>query len=331
MTDPTPGYCSPGLGFPTDEAFARRLDDRDPLARFRDRFHHPAAQDGGAPLVYFCGNSLGLQPKAARADVDREMDDWARLAVDGHFGAAHPWYSYHQPFRAPMAAVVGAEPHEVAVMNGLTVNLHLMMASFYRPTRERYRILIEEHAFPSDLYAVRTQARWHGFDPDDAVRVVRSGEGEDTLRTDTIEAAIDRDGDSIALVFFGGVQYFTGQCFDMKRIAAAARRRGCRIGFNLAHAAGNVPLRLHDWEVDFAVWCGYKYLNAGPGSVAGCFVHARHGDDADLLRLAGWWGDDPKSRFRMHEKRGFVPAPGADWMSTVPRNLRARSPMLVRP
>jgi kynureninase len=318
MTKSPGSYASPSFDFSTDEEFARRLDASDPLASFRDRFHFPRdAQDN--ELIYLCGNSLGLMPKAARDDVIGELDDWAAHAVAGHFQARHPWYPYHRSLLEPMAAIVGARPDEVAIMNGLTVNLHLMMASFYRPTADRFKILVEDRTFPSDLYAVRTQARWHGYDPDEAVVIVKSGDGEDRVRNDDIEAAIDEHDDSIALVFLSAVQYFTGQWFDMPRITAAAKRRGCRVGWQLAHAAGNVPMRLHDWEVDFAVWCTYKYLNAGPGAVAGCFVHERHGKNPSLPRLAGWWGDDPHTRFQMHLKNEFIPHAGADgWQVSNP-------------
>lgn len=301
-----------------DEAFARELDAGDPLARWREQFHIPTDAQG-EPVVYLCGNSLGLQPRTVRGAVEQELEDWATLGVDAHFDGRTPWYSYHEVFRESGARLVGALPGEVVMMNGLTVNLHLMMVSFYRPTRERNKILIEDSAFPSDLYAVQTQIRYHGFDPDHALLVATPREGEHTLRTEDIEALIEREGRSIALVLFAGVNYRTGQVFDMPCIAAAARRQGCAIGFDLAHAAGNVELRLHDWNVDFAVWCTYKYLNCGPGSVAGCFVHERHWRNSDLPRFGGWWGNDPKTRFAMHVEKQFKPVTSADgWQLSNP-------------
>ena len=306
------------IEFRADEGFAREMDATDPLAACREQFHLPCAADG-SPLIYFCGNSLGLQPKRVKDAIEQELDDWARLGVDAHFEGRTPWYSYHEALRDAGARLVGAAPGEVVFMNGLTVNLHLMMVSFYRPTPERYRILIEDCAFPSDNYAVRTQIRYHGFNPDDALLIARPREGEHTLRTDDIEELIERRGESIALVLLGGVNYVTGQVFDMRRIAAAARSKGCVVGLDLAHAAGNVPLSLHDWDVDFAAWCTYKYLNAGPGSVAGCFVHERHAGNVELPRFGGWWGNDPATRFRMHLNEDFAPVPTADaWQLSNP-------------
>ena len=274
--------------FRTDEEYARRLDAEDPLAAYRDEFHIPRRD--GEPVIYFAGNSLGLQPKSVQSAVVEDLEDWARLGVDGHFEGRTPWFSYHEIFRESGARLVGGVPGEVVMMNGLTVNLHLMMVTFYRPTAERYKILIEDCAFPSDMYAVRTQLAWHGFDPDEALVVARPRAGEHTLRTEDIEALLEGEGARIALGMMSGVNYFSGQVFDMARITAAARKRGCVVGWDLAHAAGNVPLRLHDWNVDFACWCTYKYLNCGPGSVAGCFVHERHTKNLDLPRLGGWWG-----------------------------------------
>ncbi|MCC7292830.1 MAG: kynureninase [Phycisphaerales bacterium] len=311
-------HPSASTGFRCDESFARELDLADPLARRRDAFHLPLRGDG-SPAIYFCGNSLGLQPRTVRDAIDQELEDWARLAVDAHFDGRTPWYSYHEVLRESGARLVGALPGEVVHMNGLTVNLHLMMVSFYRPTPQRFKILMEDASFPSDTYAVRTQLRFHGLDPDSALLIARPREGEHTLRTEDVEALLDREGERIALVLLGGVNYFSGQVFDMERIARAARARGCVVGFDLAHAAGNVPLRLHDWGVDFAAWCTYKYLNCGPGSVAGCFVHERHHRDASLPRLGGWWGNDPSTRFRMHLNREFVPVAAADaWQLSNP-------------
>jgi kynureninase len=288
--------------------YAIELDRNDPLAGFRDQYHIPSTA-GGEPMIYLTGNSLGLQPRRARAAVDQELRDWAELGVEGHFQAKHPWYGYHEMFREPAARLVGGLPGEAVVMNTLTTNLHLMMVSFYRPTPERYKILVEPGAFPSDQYAVWSQARFHGYDPNDAIVTLRPREGEDTIRTDDIERFLTTRGDEIALVMLGGVNFYTGQAFDMERITAAGHAAGCVVGFDLAHAAGNLLMHLHDWDVDFAVWCGYKYLNSGPGGVSGCFVHERHAFAPELPRFAGWWGNDPKSRFEMRPE--FVPQHGA--------------------
>jgi kynureninase len=288
--------------------YAIELDRNDPLAGFRERYHIPRTVNGDE-LIYLTGNSLGLQPKSVRAAVEQELDDWARYGVEGHFEAKHPWYGYHEMFREPAARIVGGRPGEAVVMNSLTTNLHLMMVSFYRPTPERYKILVEASAFPSDQYAVWSQARFHGFDPSDAIVTVRPRDGEDTIRTDDIERYLITRGDEIALVMLGGVNFYTGQAFDIERITAAAHAAGCVVGFDLAHAAGNLVMQLHDWDVDFAVWCGYKYLNSGPGGVSGCFVHERHAFEPELPRFAGWWGNDPQSRFEM--RPDFVPQHGA--------------------
>jgi kynureninase len=309
-----------------DEEFARLLDTQDPLARFRDRFAIPRSGDG-SPCIYFCGHSLGLQPLSARALVEQEMDDWAALGVAGHFKARRPWYSYHELFRDAGARLVGGHPGEVVMMNGLTVNLHLMLATFYRPTPDRHAILIEEGAFPSDAYAVASQIRHHGLDPGRSLLKVRPRRGETVLDASEIETFLEERGREIAVVLLPGVQYVTGQLFDMERLADAAHRQGCVVGLDLAHAAGNVPLRLHDWRIDFAVWCSYKYLNAGPGAVAGCFVHEDHGTDPNLPRLAGWWGTNPKTRFRMSDE--FAPRPGADgWQVSNPPIL-SLAPLLA--
>lgn len=305
-------------GWSADESCARALDATDPLAPFRERFLFPRRPDG-SPVLYFAGNSLGLQPQAVRGLLEQHLRDWAELGVDGHFHGESRWYSYHERFRDSAARLVGARPHEVVVMNTLTVNLHLMMVSFFRPTRERFKVLMEDAAFPSDTYAVRTQLAFHGIDPDEGLLLARPRPGEHTLRTEDIEALLAREGARIALVLFGGVNYFTGQVFDMARVTRAAHAQGCAAGWDLAHAAGNVPLSLHDWGVDFAVWCHYKYLNSGPGAVAGCFVHEKHGSNADLPRFAGWWGNDPSTRFRMHLEPRFVPRAGADgWQVSNP-------------
>jgi len=304
--------------FSADESFALHLDSEDSLRDFRNRFHLPLGKDG-QPLIYLAGNSLGLMPKSARELVDQELGDWARLAVDAHLSAQTPWYSYHETLREPTARLVGAQPNEVICMNSLTVNLHLMMATFYRPTKERFKILMEEPAFPSDTYAVKSQIVHHGFDPNDALVLARPREGEFTIRQDDIQDLLEKNGDQIALVLFAGVNFFTGQLFDIEKITAIAQKRGITVGIDLAHAIGNVPLALHEWNVDFAAWCSYKYLNAGPGAVAGAFVHERHATNRKLPRLAGWFGNDPATRFRLHLEPEFIPVASADsWQISNP-------------
>lgn len=297
--------------FLADESWARTEDEADALAGFREAFELPRGGDG-RPLAYLCGNSLGLMPKAARALVEAELEDWGRLGVLGHLEARTPWYSYHESVREGLARLVGARSHEVVAMNGLTVNLHLMLATFYRPTAARYKVLMEDEAFPSDRYALASHLQTRGYDPADGVLVARPRAGEAGLRTEDVEALLAERGREIALVLLGGVHYYTGQLLDLPRIAAAGRRAGSVVGFDLAHAIGNVVLALHDCDVDFAVWCSYKYLNAGPGAVAGCFVHERHARDRSLPRFAGWWGNDPATRFRMHQNPEFVPVATAD-------------------
>ena len=306
------------MTYSAEEDFARQMDQQDSLGHFRERFFLPRNR-AGEPLIYFAGNSLGLMPRTTRAAVEQELDDWARLGVDGHFDAATPWYSYHESVRAPAARLAGAQPEEVVCMNSLTVNLHLLMATFYRPTRSRHKLLMEEPAFPSDTYAIKSQIAHHGFQPNDSLVLARPGEGEFAIRQNEIEALIEREGEEIALVLFAGVNFFSGQLFDLEKITAAAQKRGCMVGIDLAHAVGNVPLRLHEWNVDFAVWCSYKYLNSGPGAVGGAFVHERHARDRELPRLAGWWGNDPATRFRMQLEPEFVPVASADaWQLSNP-------------
>ena len=306
------------MAFSTDEQFALQLDAEDSLKGFRDKFHLPLGKDR-QPLIYLAGNSLGLMPKSARQLVDQELEDWATLAVDAHLGAKTPWYSYHETLREPTARLVGAKPGEVICMNSLTVNLHLMMATFYRPTKTRFKILMEEPAFPSDTYAVKSQVIHHGLDPKEALVLARPRDGELTVRPEDIDETLEEQGDQIALVLFAGVNFFTGQLFDIERITAAAQKRGCVVGIDLAHAAGNVPLALHDWNVDFAAWCSYKYLNAGPGAAAGVFVHERHATNRELPRLAGWFGNDPATRFRLHLEPDFIPVASADsWQISNP-------------
>jgi len=268
-------------------------------------------------MLYFCGNSLGLQPVSAEESIRQELKDWRELAIGGYWQAKNPWMGYPAMLRAPLARIVGCGEEEVTVMNALTVNLHLLLLSFYRPTAQRFKLLVEAKAFPSDQYAVETQVRMQGFDPREAIVEVAPREGEVLIREEDIVAAIEREKGSLALVLLGGLNYYTGQVFDMERITLAAHAAGALAGFDLAHAVGNVPLRLHDWGVDFAVWCSYKYLNGGPGAAGGAFVHERHAKDTGLGRLGGWWGNDESSRFAM--QKGFVPKPTAEgWsMSTA--------------
>src|SRR5882724_10917669 len=306
------------MTFSADEDFARHLDAEDPLRHFREKFHLPLGADG-KPFIYFAGNSLGLMPKAARTVVERELNDWAKRAVDAHHAADTPWYSYHETLREPTARLVGAKPNEVICMNSLTVNLHLMMATFYLPTKARSKILMEEPAFPSDTYAIKSQIVHHELDPKDTLILATPRKDEFTVRTEEIIDLIEKHAAQLAVVIIGGVNFFTGQLFDIEKITTAAKKHGIVVGFDLAHAIGNVPLALHDWNVDFAVWCSYKYLNAGPGAVAGAFVHERHATNTELPRLAGWFGNDPNTRFRLQLEPEFIPVASADgWQISNP-------------
>lgn len=288
--------------------FVQKLDAQDALRPFREQFIFPKHK--GENVLYFCGNSLGLQPKTVRQALLDELDHWGTHCVEGHFRGDMPWMHYHK-FLTPQAArLVGALPHEVVVMNTLTVNLHLAMVSFYRPTPQRFKIIMEAGAFPSDQYAVESQVRWHGFEPEKAIVEISPRAGEDTLRTEDILQIIEKEVAATALVMFAGVNYYTGQFYDLEKIATAAHRVGANVGFDLAHAAGNLPLKLHDWNADFAVWCSYKYLNSGPGGPAALFIHERHGNNPALPRFAGWWGHDEGERFQM--KKGFKPMRGAE-------------------
>jgi kynureninase len=299
-----------------NHTFAKNQDQQDPLATWREQFHFP--QHDGKNMLYFTGNSLGLQPKTTRDSVLQELEDWAKYGVEGHFEARRPWYSYHEMFAAPSAKIVGAKESEVVVMNQLTVNLHLLMISFYQPAGKRKKILFETKPFPSDHYTFESQAKLHGFEPSEVLVEMQPRAGEVTLRTEDIISKINELGDELALVCFGAVNYFTGQFFNIKEITAAAHAAGAKAGFDLAHAAGNVPMSLHDDGADFACWCSYKYLNSGPGGVAGAFVHERHHADKNLLRLAGWWGHNKSTRFQMQP--GFDPIESAEaWqMSNAP-------------
>jgi len=298
------------------EDFAAAMDAQDPLAHFRERFFFPKTKTGNECL-YLCGHSLGLQPKTARSYSEQALHDWAEFGVEGHFHAKEPWVPYHRLLTRQTAVLVGADPVEVVTMNSLTANLHLMMASFYRPTSQRHKILVERGAFPSDQYAVNSQIRFHGFDPSTSLIELTPRDGESCMRDVDVESLIEREGASIALILLGGVNYATGQVFDMAEITKAGHRKGCVVGFDLAHAAGNIPLQLHDWGPDFAVWCTYKYLNGGPGCIGGCFVHERHARAWKLPRFAGWWGHDEEVRFQMGPE--FHPMPGAEgWQLSNP-------------
>jgi kynureninase len=295
---------------------ARCLDRDDALARFRGEFYIPTRADGREE-IYLCGNSLGLQPKRTAAYVGEFLNDWRNLGVRGHFEAPHAWMPYHEYLTAGLAALVGAGPDEVVAMNSLTVNLHLMIVSFYRPTATRYKILIEEHAFPSDIYAIASQLRYHGLDPHDALVTAAPRPGEELLRDEDLSALIEREKDALALILLPGVQYYTGQVLPMAEIVRQGHAAGAVVGFDLAHAIGNLVLDLHAWEVDFAVWCSYKYLNAGAGSVGGLFVHERHARNTTLPRFAGWWGHDKTTRFQMGSE--FHPIPTAEgWQLSNP-------------
>ncbi len=302
-------------------AFAKELDNNDPLKSFRFKFFIP--QHNGKDSVYFTGNSLGLQAKTTSQYVQQELDDWAKLGVEGHFQSKNPWMQYHEIFPKQLSKIVGCKENEVVVMNQLTVNLHLLMVSFYRPTKQRYKIICEAKAFPSDQYAFETQAIYHGYKAEDAVLEVAPREGEHTLRTEDILSVIKEHGESVAVVLFGGVNYYTGQLFDIKAITEAAHAVGAYAGFDLAHAAGNVELQLHDWNVDFACWCSYKYLNSGPGGIAGAYIHEKHVTNKDLPRFAGWWGYKKETRFKMG--KGFEPIQTAEgWqLSNAPILLMA--------
>jgi kynureninase len=286
---------------------ARQLDDADPLRKFRDHFHFPNLN--GKEVIYFTGNSLGLFPKKAHSYVDQEFLDWKTLAVEAHLKAKNPWFYYHHFCEQALAKIVGGNKEEVVAMGSLTSNLHLLMVSFYQPKKNRFKIIMEANAFPSDQYAVESQVRYHGYDPDEAIIVIKPREGEHIIRTEDIVQVIDQNSEQLSTIIFGGVNYLTGQLFDMKTIAEAGHNAGAYVGFDLAHAIGNVPLLLHDWNVDFACWCSYKYLNSGPGGVAGVFVHEKHGSDKSLPRFAGWWGNEEETRFQMKKK--FSPQFGA--------------------
>jgi kynureninase len=295
------------MTFQNTREFARQLDNQDKLHQYRDEFIFP--QHNGKNVIYFTGNSLGLQPKRTKKFVDEVMKDWAEMAVEGHFYAEKPWWDYHERFANPLSKIVGAKPSEVTVMNTLTVNLHLMMVSFYRPTKTRYKIICEEKAFPSDQYMFQSQMNFHGYKPEDAIVEIKRRDGEHNIRLEDVLSKIEEVGEALALVLIGGVNYYTGQVFDIKAITEAGHKAGAKAGWDLAHAAGNIKLELHDWNVDFACWCSYKYMNSGPGNASGCFVHEKH-HHSDLPRFAGWWGHNKERRFKMEPD--FDPVNGAD-------------------
>lgn len=296
------------MKFENSLSFAQEMDQKDPLKSYRDRFHFPTFTTNS--VRYFTGNSLGLQPKSTRDFVNRELDDWAKWGVEGHFHGTNPWFKYHEFLTNAAAKIVGAKPIEVVITHSLTTNLHLLMVSFYQPKNRRTKILCEAKAFPSDLYALESQVRFHGLNPDIELVAMSPREGEHTLRDEDIIEKIAALGDTLALVMFGGVNYYTGQVLDMESITKAGHAVGAIVGFDLAHAAGNIPLHLNAWGVDFAAWCSYKYLNSSPGGVSGMFVHERHANRPDLVRFAGWWGYDKSTRFLMEP--GFKPMEGAE-------------------
>lgn len=303
------------MKFKNTFSFASNLDVNDKLKKYRSQFYIPL-QKNGTEQIYLCGNSLGLQPKITRKYLNQELNDWASLGVEGHFHAKNPWLPYHEYLTESYSKIIGAKKTEVIAMNSLTVNLHLMMVTFYRPTSKRYKILIEADAFPSDIYAVESQINFHGYNIDDALIKLTPRHGDSAIKTDDIEELLNEQGDEIALIMLGGVNYYTGQVFDFKKITDLGHKKGIKVGFDLAHAAGNIKLELHSWKVDFAVWCSYKYLNSGPGSVAGAYIHSRHHDN-NLLRFSGWWGHNKDDRFKMPDK--FNPIKSAEgWQLSNP-------------
>jgi len=313
------------MPFQNTLSFAKELDSNDPLQKFKDKFYFPQLK--GKNVIYFTGNSLGLQPKNSQEYVDEVMEDWKNLGVEGHFHAKKPWWDYHERLAKPLARIVGAKPEEVSVMNTLTVNLHLLMVSFYKPTKKRYKIICEEKAFPSDQYMLQSQVRFHGFDPKDAIVEVVKRPGEHHWHTEDVVEKINEIGDELALVMMGGVNYYNGQVFDMKTITRAGKAAGANVGWDLAHAAGNIELKLHDWGLDFAAWCSYKYMNSGPGNASGVFIHENHLGKANIPRFEGWWGTKKETRFLM--KQEFEPIATADaWQLSNPPVL-ALAPYLA--
>ena len=313
------------MEFYNTKEYALELDDNDNLKKFRNKFHFPTVD--GKEVIYFTGNSLGLQPKNAKHYVDEIMADWANLAVEGHFQAKSPWWDYHERFSTKLAPIVGAKPSEVTVMNTLTVNLHLLMVSFYRPTKQRFKIIMEEKAFPSDQYMIASQVKFHGLDPKEAIVEVKKREGEHHFRTEDILAKIGEVGEECALVLMGGVNYYNGQVLDMETITTAGKEAGAFVGWDLAHAAGNVELKLHKWKVDFAAWCSYKYMNSGPGNASGCFVHEQYHNQKEIPRFEGWWGHNKGRRFLMEPQ--FQPEPNANAWQVSNAPVLALAPYLA--
>ena len=313
------------MQFENSRLFAQQLDTKDPLAKYRNEFIFPQINNKNA--IYFTGNSLGLQPKLAQSYVNEIMNDWGNLAVEGHFRAKKPWWDYHERFANQLSKVVGAKPTEITVMNTLTVNLHLMMVSFYRPTTKRYKIICEEKAFPSDQYMIASQVRFHGLNPEDAIVELKKRDGEHNFRTEDILAKIEEVGEECALILIGGVNYYTGQVFNMKTITEAGHKIGAFVGWDLAHAAGNIKLELHDWNVDFAAWCSYKYMNSGPGNVSGCFVNEKYHNKKDIPRFEGWWGHNKDRRFLMEPE--FQPEDGANAWQISNAPVLALAPYLA--
>ena len=308
-----------------EENSALEMDTSDRLLKYREKFHIPKIANGGNS-IYLLGNSLGLQPINTIQYIQQEIKTWEILGVNGHHEGQRPWGSYESTINKKIASLAGSKVDEVVTMNSLTVNLHLLMVSFYRPTQERYKIMMEAKAFPSDQYAVASQLKFHGYQPEEGIVEIEPRDGEATIRTEDILKTIEKEGKSIALILIGGINYYSGQLFDMKEITRAGHVQGCVVGFDLAHAIGNVPLKLHDWDVDFAAWCNYKYINAGPGSVASVFVHNRHGRNEDLPRFAGWWGHNKETRFEMPSK--FDPIPGAEGWQISNLNILSATPLL---
>ncbi|MCH4824080.1 kynureninase [Gramella lutea] len=313
------------MQFENTREFARQLDKEDKLSRYRHEFIFPKVN--GKEVIYFVGNSLGLQPRSAKKYVDEIMKDWAELAVEGHFYADKPWWDYHERFSEKLAKVVGANPSEVTVMNTLTVNLHLLMVSFYRPSGKRYKIICEEKAFPSDQYMINSQVRFHGYDPEDAIVEIKRREGENNFRTEDILQKIQEVGEECALLLIGGVNYYTGQVFDMETITKAGHDVGAFVGWDLAHAAGNIELKLSEWNVDFAAWCSYKYMNSGPGNASGCFINKKYHNKKDIPRFEGWWGHNKERRFLMEPE--FHPEPTADAWQISNAPILALAPYLA--
>lgn len=313
------------MKFENTREFARSLDNNDRLAAYKEEFIFPEVAN--QKVIYFTGNSLGLQPKSARKYVDEVMNDWAELAVEGHFHADKPWWDYHERFSGKLSKIVGAKPHEVTVMNTLTVNLHLLMVSFYRPSAKRFKIICEEKAFPSDQYMIASQVRFHGFDPEEAVVEVKKRPGEHIFRTQDIMDKIQEVGEECALILIGGVNYYSGQVMDMKTITSAGHSVGAKVGWDLAHAAGNIQLDLHEWDVDFAAWCSYKYMNSGPGNASGCFINEKYHGLNDLPRFEGWWGHNKKRRFLMEPN--FQPEPDSNAWQISNAPILALAPYLA--